>query len=315
MNFRIFPIRIVFGSAFLLLNLVFGSCSLLPEWIRGDHPLVEDSRTTRVYWNLSQVPKTSEAYQSQPSNLRYIVVNTEPSKERVWKGEVDLWETKEEFQNSLPKGIVFPKFSFKAAILSGVSKLEEGELTNPKKISFVPKIDEVWDWEGDSFPQSALSILSKRFPVEDWFMVFDLRSDEAWLSKESRNLGNGSEIVWQNLRTRGSLLTTDLIHPSGKSFPYADYDYRQVGFITLPVSAGALPIWIFKREKGAIWAWGLLPEDLVSSQILLKQRNSKGSPFASFLFYDASSNIPFTTRADLRNYPIIILSDQNNVRQ
>ncbi|WP_246031995.1 LIC_13346 family putative lipoprotein [Leptospira fluminis] len=289
-------------------------CSLLPDWMSGEKALLDESHKTRIYWNLSQVPKTSENYENKPSNLRYIVVSSEARQEGVWKGEVDLWETKSEFLDSLPKGIFFPKFTFKAGLFTGSSKLAEGEVTNPKRISFLPKMNEVWDWEGNAFPNSATSILSKRIPLEDWSLTFELSPEEAWLSKESRNLGSGTEIVWENLRTRGSLLTTDFVHPSGKTFPYADYDYRQVAFIALPRVPDALPIWIFRREKGEIWAWGMIPEELLSSQTLVRQRSIKGSKFSSFLFYDVSSNIPFTTRADLRNYPIIILSDQNNAK-
>ncbi|TGK07283.1 hypothetical protein EHO59_04020 [Leptospira semungkisensis] len=300
----------------LLCLLQLESCTLL-SGLGGNKTLSpKDLPSTRIFWNLSSVPQNSESYRNQPGHLRYLVIQTLPNREKVWNGEVDLWETKEEFQGALPKGMYFPKLSFKASIYTGSTRLEQGDAENPKTVSFLPQSVSSWSWEGDSMNHGIAAYSPKYLTVSDWGIVFDfLPEGIAWVAREYRSLGKDFTLSWENIRNRRSSLSTDYTHPLGLSFPYADYDYRNQIFRYLPFTQDGLPVWIFKEEGDVRWAWGILPEDLLASKNILNRKRTDKEELLSTHFYDANANNPFTARADLRNYPIILLKDYDNARK
>nr|WP_246048634.1 hypothetical protein [Leptospira sarikeiensis] len=229
---------------------------------------------------------------------------------------MDLWETREDFQTSLPKGIVFPKLSFRASIYTGSAKLEDGEPSFPKQISFHPQAVQTWNWEGETLKSGAQSSSPKQSALSDWGLLYNFsQSGIVWVAKEYRSLGKNIELNWENVRNSRVSLSTDYTSPSGKSFPYADYDYKNQIFQYISSAGARMPVWTFKEEGEYRWAWGILPEDLISSNGLSKWKQKKKEEFVSLDFYDTTNNIPFTASADLRNYPIILLKDYDNVRK
>ncbi|WP_246838805.1 LIC_13346 family putative lipoprotein [Leptospira wolffii] len=301
-----------------VLTFSIGSCSSLSELAQRfteDKSPFENLPNTRVYWNLSPGAQSSESFRSLPGHLRYLVIHILPNKEKIWQGEVDLWEAKDEFLSSLPKGIYFPRLSFKAAILTGSTQLGETDSPLSKKVSFFPSLHSFWEWEGDSFSSGMKQMLSRNASVADWNLIFDFQSDGiAWVSKETRSVGAGYKLQWENIRNRGTSLSTDFHHPSGRSFPFADYDYRNQIFRFLPLQEASIPVWVFKKEGDLRLAWSLLPEELVANAFSKRKQTGK-SELSGALFYDLANNNPFTARADLKDYPIILLKDEDNARK
>ncbi len=315
-RYKFFPYFLFQLSVYIF---VFGSCSLSPEfsnWFGEEKSFLKDIPSTRIYWNVSPGSQSSESFRALPGHLRYLVIQTLPNKEKIWQGEVDLWETKEEFQGSLPKGMYFPKLSFKASLFTGPAKVEELVSGVPKKISFLPSAHSFWEWEGDSHVSGNQNIPSKISTISNWAILFDLLPEGiVWISKEKRLIANDYQLGWENIPNRRTSLSTDFTHPSGVSFPYADYDYRNQIFRSLSNSEEALPIWIYRKEGDVRWAWGLLPEDLLVSSSFSKRKQAGKMGLANVLFYDATNNNPFTARADLKNYPIILIKDEDNARK
>ncbi|WP_208861148.1 LIC_13346 family putative lipoprotein [Leptospira neocaledonica] len=290
------------------------SCSLLTQWTE-EKPLVSDLPSIRIYSNISSISASSESFRNQPGHLRYLILLTQASKEKIWTGEVDFWETKEDFHASLPKGIVFPKLSFKASIFSGSARLEDGESSNPKQVSFHPQGVLSWNWEGENF-RSGIQTSSKQLNVSDWGILYNFsQSGIVWVAKEYRSLGKNVELNWENVRNSRTTLTTDYTSPSGRSFPYADYDYKNQIFQYVNLVEGRLPVWTFREEGELRLAWGILPEDLLSSKNVAQWKQKRKEELVSMHFYDATNNIPFTASADLKNYPIILLKDYDNARK
>ncbi|TGM15815.1 hypothetical protein EHQ81_05310 [Leptospira selangorensis] len=291
------------------------SCSLLTEWTE-EKPLVSNLPGIRIYTNFSSIPASSESFRNQPGHLRYLILQTQSSKEKIWTGEVDLWETKEDFHTTLPKGIVFPKLSFKASLFSGSARLEEGESSNPKHISFHPQGVLSWNWEGEGFRSGMQISPPKQLSVSDWGILYNFsQSGIVWVAKEYRSLGKNVELNWENVRNSRTSLSTDYTSPGGRSFPYADYDYKNQIFQYVSMVEGRLPVWTFREEGEYRWAWGILPEDLLSSKNVSQWKQKRKEEFVSIHFYDAANNIPFTASADLKNYPIILIKDYDNARK
>ncbi|PJZ71184.1 hypothetical protein CH373_01315 [Leptospira perolatii] len=293
-------------------------CSLLPElptWLGGRETLVQNQPATKVYWNLTKIPATSEAFVQQPGVLHYFILKNPSSSEKSWKAEVNLWETKEEFVRSLPKNVHFPKLTLRAAVSSGISKISEGEPSDPKRILYFPKTDVIWEYEGNTFSSQAkgLQFRSAKRELKNWVLEFEIGKDNAWLSMESRNMDTDVWLTWRNLKSWGfsSVPSTDYINPDGKITPYIEYDYSNINYKALPILNEALPVWIFWKENGVSWAWAFLPEEMLSPRLLAKQKKGEGAPL---LFYDPLANNPFTARANLENYPIIYFTDENYVR-
>ncbi|PJZ50674.1 hypothetical protein CH362_02605 [Leptospira saintgironsiae] len=311
---RSYPTEIFFSLGLTYLFFLM-SCSLLTEWTE-EKPLVSDLPSIRIYTNISSIPASSESFRNQPGHLRYLVLQTQSSKEKIWTGEVDLWETKEDFHTTLPKGIVFPKLSFKASLFSGAARLEEGESSNPKHISFHPQGVLSWNWEGEGFKSGTHIPSPKQLNVSDWGILYNFsQSNIVWAAKEYRSLGKNVELHWENVRNSRTSLSTDYTSPGGRSFPYADYDYKNQIFQYVNLVEGRLPVWIFREEGELRLAWGILPEDLLSSKNVSQWKQKRKDEFVSMHFYDAANNIPFTASADLKNYPIILLKDYDNARK
>ncbi|MGJ4787315.1 hypothetical protein EHQ52_08345 [Leptospira koniambonensis] len=300
------------GLTYLFFSL---SCSLLTEWTE-EKPLVSDLPSIRIYSNISSIHPSSESFRNQPGHLRYLVLQTQASKEKIWTGEVDLWETKEDFHTSLPKGIVFPKLSFRASLFSGVARLEDGEYSNPKQVSFYPQGALSWSWEGEGLKSGPQVSSPKQLNLSDWGILYNFsQSGIVWVAKEYRSLGKNVELNWENVRNSRTSLSTDYTSPGGRSFPYADYDYRNQIFQYVNLIEGRLPVWTFREEGEYRWAWGILPEDLLSSKNVSQWKQKRKDELVSMHFYDAANNIPFTALADLKNYPIILLKDYDNARK
>ncbi|MBM9498779.1 hypothetical protein JWG44_00725 [Leptospira sp. 201903071] len=303
--FRLFlPVSNRFPFSFLVfilfgISLFFFHCKSFPmNWFESPKSLSEQY-SSQIYF-VSR-PFVSPYYENSSFQARYIFLRNRAGKDEMVQGILKYMELSGKTEQT-------------ERIVLDVSEWKGNFQRNPNdknRLEFAPKfISKRIEKSNSKTLPEIFNPQSKIEPLENVKKEF-LIGDEGGIREieETRVVPGIGTLKWKH-SLRGILvriMQTEFISANGTLTSSRDYDYESLEYPPAIGLTGTIPILPLKKGEFYVDYYCLdFPSD-VDLPALRKNEQKK-----SVSFYDLSTNKPFTTTANFKNYPIIRISNEKS---
>lgn len=268
------------------------------HWFETSKSLSE-KYSSQIYFVSS--PFVSPYYESSSFQARYIFLRNQAGKEEMVQGILKYMELSGKTEQT-------------ERILLDVSEWKGNFQRNPSdkhKLEFTPKfVSKRFEKSNSKTLPEIINPQPKNEPLEDIKKEFVIGDEGGIRETEETRVVPGIGILKWKHGLRGILvriMQTEFISANGTLTSSRDYDYESLEYPPAIGLTGTIPILPLRKGESYVDYYCL---DFPSDVDLLALRKNELKKSVSF--YDLSTNKPFTTTANFKNYPIIRISNEKS---